>query len=102
MDDDVRKYLDLCKEKKDAESSLRGLWCDPDDERDRPRIEAGRKSFARRIEDIKAEIVATPADVVAEAKAATVSFPCAGARDGCRTRVRREGDFCRRCAFDEE
>ena len=102
MDTKVKEYLDQCKQLKAEESHLRGYQCPPDDIRDEARIEGAIVRCTAHIEQLKAAIAATPADIIAQAKAATVSYPCAGAMDGCSTRVRRQGDYCRRCAFDEE
>lgn len=102
MTEDVKEYLKICKELKNAESHLRGYMCPPDDDRDEPRIEAARKSVTAEIDELRAKIADTPEEVVARAREASKSYPCAGARDGCTTRVRQEGSYCRRCAFDEE
>lgn len=100
--DDVEVYLGQCNELQNAKSRLRGAMCAPDDERDRPRIKAVRKALTVEIEGLTVRIADTPDDVVARACEATKSYPCAGSRDGCTTRVSRPGAYCRQCAFDEE
>ena len=48
-----------------------------------------------------AEASVAARDAVHEATVAT-TYPCAGAADGCRARVRHEGSYCRRCAIDAD
>jgi len=51
-----------------------------------------------------ASILACAAKIEASIASATTPRPtyqCAASRDGCRARVARRGDYCRRCQHDE-
>jgi transposase len=69
--------------------------------------EVYRASIMEAIRDVPEEVQEKFLDgleryALAEGQRRAETYPCAGRRDGCMTRVSRPGAYCRRCAIDAD